>query len=163
MRYSMFLGKKKQYSENENDYSTKCNLQIQCDPWQIANDGCHRGRTKISQFLWKHKRLQIAKAVLRKKRGAGERTLPTSDYPTKLQYEVCRQYGTHSYSTNTVWYWHKNGNVDQWNKIESPVINSCTHSNLLFDTGGKNIQWGKDSLFNKQSGKTGQLHVQLWN
>ena len=45
-------------------------------------------KQKISQFLWKHKRPRIAKAVLRKKRGAGETTLPTSDYPAKLQYEV---------------------------------------------------------------------------
>ena len=163
MRYSMFLGRKKQYSENENDYSTKCSLQIQCDPWQIANDIFHRSSTKISQFLWKHKRPRIAKAVLRKKKGAGETTFLTSDYPTKLQYEVWRQYCTHSYSMKTVWYWHKNGNVDQWNKTESPEINSCTHSNLLFDKGGKNLQWGKDSLFNKWSGKTGQLCVQQWN
>ena len=34
-RYSMFLGRKNQYCEN--DYTTKCNLQIQCDPYQITN------------------------------------------------------------------------------------------------------------------------------
>jgi len=43
-RYSMFLGRKNQYCEN--DYMTKCHLQIQCDPYQIANGIFHRTRTK---------------------------------------------------------------------------------------------------------------------
>ena len=54
----------------ENDYITKCNLQIQCDPYQITNVIFHRTRTKNFTFIWKHKRPQIAKAVLRKKNGA---------------------------------------------------------------------------------------------
>ena len=43
--------RKNQYCEN--DYTTKCNLQIQCDPYQITNAIFHKTRTKnftISQI-----------------------------------------------------------------------------------------------------------------
>ena len=70
----MFLGRKNQYCEN--DYTTKCNLQIHCDLYQITNNIFHRTRAKNSTVHVETQKTPNSQSSLEKEEGAGEINLP---------------------------------------------------------------------------------------
>ena len=95
----------------------------------------------ISQFVWKYKKPRIAKANLRKKNGTRGLNLP--DF--RLHYKAT--------VIKAVWYWHKDRNIDQWNKIESPEINPHTYG----EGSGNPLQYS--CLENPMDGETWQATV----
>ena len=98
----------------------------------------------ISQFVWKYKKPRIAKAILRNQNGTGGINLRDFSFYHKATV------------IKTVWYWHKDINIDQWNKIERPEKNRHTYLHLVFDKVGKNIHGEKTVSSTSDDGKTGQ-------
>jgi hypothetical protein len=111
----------------------------------------------IYKFTCNNKKPRTAKTILNDKGNSGGITIPD----LKLYYRaiVKKTKQTNKQTKNkqtknknkktTAWYWYRDRQVDQWNRIEGPEMNPYTYDHLIFDKGTKTIQWKKDSIFNK--------------
>jgi len=131
----MFLGRKNPYCEN--DYTTKCNLQSQCDPYQITNGIFLRTRTENFTIHMETQKTLNSQSSLEKEEWSWR------NEPSWLQI-ILQSYSHQDSMVLAQKQKHKPMEQDR-----SQEINPCTYGDLLFDKGGKNIQWSKGTLFNK--------------
>jgi hypothetical protein len=61
----------------------------------------------------------------------------------------------------TEWYWYRDRQVDQWNRIEDTELNPHSYGHLIFDKETKTIQWKKIAAYSTNgAGLTASLHVE---
>ena len=125
-RYTMFLGWKNHYCQN--DYTTQGNLQIQWNPCPLTNGIFQRTRTKYLKIFVETKKTLNNQSHLGKEKQSW-----------RIQV---------SWLQNSM-VLAQNRNTDQWTRTENPQINLWIYGHIICDKVGKNIQWRKNSLFNK--------------
>ena len=148
-RYSMFPGWKNQYCENE--YTTKYNLHIRWDPYQITNGIFHGTRTKNITIRMETKMILNSQSNLEKEEWSWKNQ--ASSLQTILQ--------SYSHQDSTILAQkQKYTPMEQDRKPRDRPTQLWTP--YLWQRG-KTIQWRNDTLFNSGAGKTGQLHVREGN
>ena len=134
-RYPMFLGRKNQYFEMTTLPNAIYRFNVNSIKSQIAFFFIELEQ-KVTIHMETQNTLNIQSSVEK-----GERSWRNQSSWLQTALQSC--------SHQALWYWRKNRNTDHWKKIESPEISPQTYGYLIFYKGGKTIQRGKDSLFNK--------------
>ena len=134
-RYSIYLDRKDQHWKN--DYITKCNLEIQCDPYQITKGIFHKTRTKNFIIHMETQRTLSCQSSLERDEWSWR------NQPSWLQIilESCNHQDSMVLAQK-----QKYRPMEQDRK---PRNKPMPYAYLMFGKGGKNIQWGKGSLFDK--------------
>ena len=124
---------------------SKATYRFNVNPVKLPMTFFMEPKQMILKFIWNHERPRIAKAISRKEKQAGGIIFQDS----------IQHYNTTV--TKTEWYQYKNRPLDQWSRIKSPEINPYSYNQLIFNKGGKNIQWTVSLI--SSVGKAGQPHV----
>ena len=149
-RYSLFLGGKNQYCEN--DYTTKCSIQIQCNPYQITNGIFHRTRTKDFTIHMETQKTLSSQSSLEKEEWS------CRNHPSWLQIIL------QSYS-------HQDSMVLEQKQKYSPMEQDRKSRNkpmhlwvpYFWQRRQEYTMGEKTASPINGAGKTGQLHVKEWN
>jgi hypothetical protein len=134
-RSLMLMDRQDQYSKN--GLLPKAIYRFNAIPIKIPTQSFNKLESAICKFILNNKKPRIAKTVLNDKRTSGGITMPD----LKLYYRAIM--------IKTSWFWYSDRQVDQWNRIEDPEMNPHTYGHLIFEKSAEDIQWKRDSIFNK--------------